>query len=116
MKRLENILLKENIVTLLGLTIFSIFFVTIIGYFDEGHARIYGSFGNYIDQSGYPPLSDYIVWMTITGIVGILVFNLFSQALKSTSLLLRIVLTILVIPFFIIALTGLFVVGVKIVG
>ena len=61
---------------LFGTALASVMLVTVIGYFDEGHPRIYGSFANYIAQQGWPPLSDYAVWLVIFELVAIFVWLL----------------------------------------
>ena len=53
-----------NVVLLTALA--SVILVTVIGYFDEGHPRIYGSFGNYLAHNAIPPRQDYVLWLAIS--------------------------------------------------
>ncbi|MGK0391261.1 MAG: hypothetical protein ACI94Y_004023 [Maribacter sp.] len=59
-------------------------FITIIGYFDEGHANIYGSFSNYLASGGYPPLSDYLMWSIITAMSRGILFNIISKLTRQS--------------------------------
>lgn len=105
-----NLIIKENLLNLLGLVVLSISFVTIIGYFDEGHARIYGSFSNYLAAGGYPPLSDYLLWSIITVIFGGIIFNIISKlAPKPLPLTARLFTTAATIPFAIFVFLTIFV-------
>lgn len=62
---------QEVLIAALVLIGAAILFVTIVGYFDEGHARTYGSFANYLVQGGVPPLSDYLLWSFIILVLGL---------------------------------------------
>ncbi|MBT8230274.1 MAG: hypothetical protein KJO50_08435 [Bacteroidia bacterium] len=90
--------LRENFITLVFVLLFSILLITIIGYYDEGHHRIYGSFINYLGNSGQPPLSDYILWGIIFGILGMVVFNILEMtSLGKSHLANRIILSMVII-------------------
>ena len=71
---------SQNLIALFPILLTAIILITIIGYFDEGHYRIYGSFTEYILQGGTPPLSDYIMWCLIFGVIQLGIFNLLSSA------------------------------------
>ena len=95
-----NLIIRENLVNLLGLLLLTTGFITVIGYFDEGHAKIYGNFSNYLASGGYPPLSDYLVWSIMVAISGAILFNIISkQTQRSFPLFTRLLSTALLIPF-----------------
>gem|GEM_PF-6938910 len=39
----------------------SVILVTVVGYFDEGHPRIY----DYLAHYAVPPIHDYVLWLVI---------------------------------------------------
>jgi hypothetical protein len=91
--------LYENLLVLAALLILSIFMVTIIGYFDEGHYHIYESMIAYIKARAYPPLADYAMWFVLSGVIGLIVFNVISEmGEKRASLSFRVLTTILTVP------------------
>jgi len=91
--------LYENLVLLVSLLIVSSIMVSVIGYFDEGNYRIYGSFSNYLFQGGCPPLSDYVVWYGISAVIGLAVFNILSALGEQTnSFVFRILTTLMTVP------------------
>ena len=91
--------LFENLLVIVSLCLMSVIMVTIIGYFDEGHYRVYGSFGNYLTERGYPPINDYLMWSAMSTVIGLVVFNLISaRASQNAPFPLRLMTTIMTVP------------------
>lgn len=91
--------LYENLIVLGCLLLMSVIMVTVIGYFDEGHYKIYDSFGQYLFLKGNPPLIDYLVWYAISAVLGLIVFNLLSlKDQQSNTLAFRIITTMMTVP------------------
>lgn len=100
----------QNLISLFAIVLISIILVTVIGYYDEGHAKIYGSMGNYLSAGGYPPFSDYLMWTIIFSVFGLLTFNIISAGKDFKSpLVLRILLSLLSIPLVMFAIVSLIV-------
>lgn len=97
---IKKISIKENILNVLAIATITIILTTIIGYFDEGHQNIYNGFWNYLQQGGYPPINDYLVWTIFFCIAGIISFNIFSLGFKQKLFRYRFVLSFLFLPFF----------------
>ena len=58
----------------LAMVVTSTVFVTVIGYFDEGHHLVYAGFVDYLLLGGHPPLSDYLLWTGIFTFWGGLIY------------------------------------------
>lgn len=97
---MKSIVVKENFLNLFGLALLSACLVTIIGFFDEGHQQIYGSFYNYLSAGGYPPTVDYIAWVTLGSLPGMISFNLISLGMKKTLFRYRFLLAFVCTPLF----------------
>ncbi len=106
--------LYQNLLALIAIVLCSIVLITVVGFFDEGHSRIYGTFSNYMSQAAYPPLSDYLLWTFIFVPLGLMTFNLISAISQyKSSLSRRIFLSIFSIPVIFIMIVLGITVGVK---
>ncbi len=76
----------------------AILLVSFIGYVDEGNSTLYENFGQYILGKGYPPLSDYLLWIIIGLVVGLPVFNLVSPAHSKLPYSIRVGIGVISVP------------------
>ncbi|MEM7365280.1 MAG: hypothetical protein AAF525_14760, partial [Pseudomonadota bacterium] len=57
--------MKSLVKTIVITAIAAVTLTTVIGYIDEGHPRIYGSFANYLMHQAWPPFNDHVLWLLI---------------------------------------------------
>ncbi|NNE27177.1 MAG: hypothetical protein HKN09_10065 [Saprospiraceae bacterium] len=103
---------SQNLIALFPILLTAIILITVIGYLDEGHHRIYNSFFDYLAAGAVPPLSDYVMWCVVLGVIQLGIFNLISTLTKwqrsliervavSSVLMTGIVMVLLIVMFII---------------